>query len=138
MVMKVKRRNVVYIDPDVTTFEEQKGKLEEKGLQKFYFPFNDFWEAVHFIEKHFVTTGKKLHYILIDEQMLGKERTTPLGKLSGFSTFLDKLEIIVCTTKNSPDLRNKIMQNAFVSAFLVKPIPEEYIEFLITGVSSVA
>lgn len=123
----------MYIDPDVTYFEDQKEKLKQKGLQKYYFPFNDFWDAVHFVDNHFVTTGKKLHYILIDEQMLGKQRTAPLEKLSGFSSFLDKLEIIVCTKKNSTDLRNQIMQNTFICAFLVKPIPEEYIEFLITG-----
>jgi len=134
--MKEKKRNVVYIDPNVTYFENQKEKLKQKGLQEFYFPFNDFWDAVHFIEKQFVTAGKKLHYILVDEQLLGKQRTAPLEKLSSFSSFLDKLEIIVCTTQNSADLRNKIMQNAFISAFLVKPIPEEYIEFLITGDSN--
>ena len=136
--MKEKKRNVVYIDPDITYFEGQKEKLKQKGLQNYYFPFNDFWEAVHFVEKHFVTAGRKLHYILIDEQMLGKQRTAPLEKLNGFSSFLNKLEIIVCTTKNSTDLRNKIMQNAFIGAFLVKPIPEEYIEFLITGQSDSA
>lgn len=136
--MKEKRRNVVYIDPDVTYFEKQEKKLKQKGLQNYYYPFDDFWEAVHFIEKHFVTNGGKLHYILIDEQMLGRQRTASLRKLAGFSSFLDKLEIIVCTTQNSVNLRNKIMQYTFISAFLVKPIPEEYIEFLITGVSNVS
>jgi response regulator RpfG family c-di-GMP phosphodiesterase len=135
--MKEKRRNIVYIDPDVTYFEGQQKKLKQKGLQNYYYPFDDFWEAMHFIEKQFITNRKKLHYILVDEQMLGKQHTAPIGKLSGFSSFLDKLEIIVCTTQNSADLRNKIMQYSFISAFLVKPIPEEYIEFLITGVSSV-
>lgn len=134
--MKEKRRNVVYIDADMTYFEEQTKKLKQKGLLEYYFPFSDFWDAVHFVEKQFVTAGRKLHYILVDEQLLGEQRTAPLEKLSAFSSFLDKLEIIVCTTQNSADLRNKIMQNAFISALLVKPIPEEYIEFLITGDSN--
>jgi hypothetical protein len=47
-----------------------------------------------------------------------------------------KPEVIVCTVKNNTDLRNQVMQFPVVSSVLVKPIPENYIEFLITGHSA--
>jgi hypothetical protein len=56
-----------------------------------------------------------------------------LGKISSLKNYLKKPEVIVCTSENNNELRNKVMQFPVVSAFLVKPVPQNYIEFLITG-----
>ncbi len=131
--MNSKKRKVVCINADEEFLEEKKKQLHQKHLENFFFPFNNFVEAVNFVENHIDKTPKRLHYILLDEKILGKQLSKSLDKLYGLTNFMDKLEVIVVTSNNTIDLRNKIMQYPFVSAFLVKPIPDNYIEFLITG-----
>jgi CheY-like chemotaxis protein len=134
--MKAKRKKVLCVDADVAFLENQKKALGEQDLEDCFFGFTDFWEALHFIEKQIIARNKKLHYILLDEKIPGKQLAATLEKLAGLKNFLKKPEIIVCTSNNSNDLRNQVMQYHFVSALLEKPIPENYIGFLITGQAS--
>lgn len=131
--MDQKRKKVLCIDSDPSFLHHQEKELENKKLGKFFFPFNDFRKAVQFVEKQIIPNGEKLHYILLDDTLSGERLFPALEKIDGLNSFLKKPEIIVCTNNNSNELRNKVMQYSFVSAFLVKPIPGNYIEFLITG-----
>lgn len=133
--MKEKRKKVLCIDSNPSFLNNQQEKLSQKELDGYFYPFNDFWEALHFLEKQIIENNKKLHYILLDEKIIGEKLSASLEKISGMKAYLKKPEIIVCTTSNSTDLRNQVMQYSFVSAILVKPIPQNYIEFLITGTS---
>lgn len=132
VVMK-KRKNVLCIDSDFSFINCQEKELRHKNLEKYFFPFSNFWDALHFIEKHIIANNDKLHYILLDEESMGKQLISSLEKISGLKNYLKKPEIIFYTANNSDVLRNRVMQHPFVSAFLVKPIPHNYIEFLITG-----
>ena len=131
--MNQKRKKVLCVDSDSSFIVKQKKELSRKDIDHFFFGFNDFWDALHFLEKQIIAQNEKLHYILLDEKIMGKQLTGSLEKISGMKSFLKKPEVIVCTSKASNELRNKVMQYPFVSAILVKPIPQNYIEFLITG-----
>lgn len=131
--MKQKRKKVLCIDSDPAFLEQQKRTLEKKELDDCFYPFPDFREALQFIEKKVISNGKNLHYIILDEKITGERLTDSLEKISGIKAYLKKPDVIVCTENNNDKLRNHVMQYPFVSAFLVKPIPHNYIEFLITG-----
>ncbi len=134
--MKQKRKKVLCIDSDPNFLNRQEEKLENKELDNYFFPFNNLRNALQFIEKQIIANNQKVHYILLDEKIAGEKLSNSLDKISGLKSYLKKPEVIVCTNKNSDELRNRVMQYSFVSAFLVKPIPQNYIEFLITGSSS--
>ncbi|MEE4286868.1 MAG: hypothetical protein V2I31_12000 [Mariniphaga sp.] len=134
--MKQKRKKVLCIDSDPNFLNHQQRALSNKNLENCFFGFNDFWGAYHFLEKQIITQNEKLHYILLDEKILGRQLISSLEKISSLKNYMRKPEVIVCTVKNNTDLRNQVMQFPVVSSVLVKPIPENYIEFLITGHSA--
>ena len=134
--MKQKRKKVLCIDSDPTFLQHQEEILEKKELDDCFFPFKDFRKAIQFIEKEVISNDGNLHYILLDEKIPGRKLTDSLEKISRFKMYLKKPDVIVSTETNSDELRNAVMQYPFVSAFLVKPIPKNYIEFLITGKSA--
>lgn len=134
--MKNKRKKVLCIDADSSFLNHQQKTLTHKKLEPFFFGFNDFWDAYHFLEKQIIAQNKKLHYILLDEAIMGQYLLPSLTKISALKNFLKKPEVIVCTSENNSDLRNKVMNFPLVSTLLVKPIPQNYIEFLITGHSA--
>jgi response regulator RpfG family c-di-GMP phosphodiesterase len=134
--MKQKRKKVLCIDSDSTFLKKQEEILGQRELDNYFFPFDNFRKAVQFIEKDVISNGEHVHYILLDEKIPGKKLTDSLEKISSFKTYLKEPDVIVSTDKSNDELRNVVMQYPFVSAFLVKPIPEKYIQFLITGQSA--
>jgi response regulator of citrate/malate metabolism len=134
--MKQKRKKVLCIDSDPNFLNCQQKTLSNKNLEHCFFGFNDFWGAYHFLEKQIITQNKKLHYILLDENIMDHQLLSSLEKISSLKNYMKKPEVIVCTNKNNNELRNQVMQFQVVSAFLVKPIPQNYIEFLIIGHSA--
>ncbi len=131
--MKKKQKKVLCIDSDPNFLTRQQQNLKYKKLEHCFFGFNDFWDAYHFIEKQIITQNERLHYILLDEKIFGQKLLPSLEKISSLKNFMKKPEVIVCTNENNNDLRTKVMHFPVVSSFLVKPIPQNYIEFLITG-----
>lgn len=134
--MRQRKKKVLCIDSDLNFLNSQQKNLSNKNLDNCFFGFNDFWGAYHFLERQIITQNEKLHYILLDEKILGRQLLSSLEKISSLKNFLKKPEVIVCTNKNDTDLRNQVMQFPVVSSVLVKPIPPNYIEFLITGHSA--
>lgn len=134
--MKQNRKKVLCIDSDVDFLENQQENLEKDDLEKYFFPFYDFKDAVQFIEKQVIADDDNIHYILIDENTSKKKLTDSLDKISSLKKYLNRPDVIVSATSNNDELRNNVMRYPFVSAFLVKPIPNNYIEFLITGKSA--
>lgn len=131
--MRLKRKSIVCIDSESEFLNNQKKFLVQKHLQDYFYPFSDFLKAIHFVEDQIVSNSKKLHYILIDERVLRLQMADFLERLSAIYSSWKKLEIIILTQNNSDELRNRIMQFPFISAFIIKPIPEDYFEFLISG-----
>lgn len=133
--MKQKRKKVLCIDSDPSFLNHQQKELSHKNIEHCFYGFNDFWDALHFVEKQIIEQNEKLHYILLDENLMGRKLLSSLEKISSLKNYMKKPEVIVCTSENNNELRNQVMQFPVVSAFLVKPIPHNYIEFLITGQS---
>lgn len=131
--MQRKVKKVLCIDSEPSFIEKQKIGLRHKELDENLFFFDNLTEAFEFIETQIIEKNIKLHYIILDEKIVGRHLSHSLEKFYGLNRFLKKPEIIIVTEDNSTFLRNRIMQYPFVSAFLVKPIPSNYIEFLITG-----
>lgn len=132
--MKQKRKKVLWIDSDPVYLERQKRTLSNKELDCHLYSFSNMGDAFDFIEKQILEKNRKLHYIILDEKSIGKTLLpNSLEKFKGLNNFLQKPEIIVLASNNNHHLRNRIMQYPFVSAFLMKPVPSGYIEFLITG-----
>jgi hypothetical protein len=129
----VKIKKVLYIDSEPSFLEQQKKKLSHKELDSNLYSFSNFSDAFEFIETHIIEKNNKLHYIILDEKLAGKHLSNSLDKLWGLNDFLKKPDIIIIADENNAFLRNRIMQYPFVTAYLVKPIPSNYIEFLITG-----
>jgi hypothetical protein len=132
--MKQKRKKVLWVDSDPLYVERQKRVLSNKHLDSHLYSFKNLGDAFNFIEKQILEKNKRLHYIILDEKSIGNSLLpNSLEKFQGLKNFLNKPEIIVLAGDNINHTRNSIMQYPSVSALLMKPIPSEYIEFLITG-----
>ncbi len=125
------KKKVVCIS-DQLFLNKQKNKLKQKRLGNYFYAFNNFSDAFHFLKKK-AENGDKFHYILIDEKNLNDRLANTFNKLTDLNGFMKKMEVIVLTGKDNDDLKNDIMQYPFVSAYLVKPVPENYVGFLIDG-----
>lgn len=132
--MQNKRKKVLVIDSEISFLEEQKRELSNKDLGEHLYSFDNITEAFDFIETQIIGKNNKLHYIILNEKVVGSQLSNSLEKIWGLNDFLKKPDIIVLTDeKNNTLIRNRIMQYPFVSVFLMKPVPSNYIEFLITG-----
>lgn len=131
--MQRKIKKVLCIDSEPSFIEKQKKDLSYKDLDGNLFYFNNLTDAFEFIETQIIEKNVKLHYIILDEKVAGKHLSYSLEKFWGLNEFLKKPDIIIVTEDKNIFLRNRIMQYPFVSAFIIKPIPSNYIEFLITG-----
>ncbi len=130
--MQPKRKKVLCIDSEPSFLEQQKKLLSTKELAEFLYPFNNVKEALDFIEEHIIEKNIRLHYIILDEKTVGNHSQS-FEKIWNLNHFLHKPDIIITTEEKNTVTRNRIMQYSFVSVFLVKPVPTNYIEFLITG-----
>jgi response regulator RpfG family c-di-GMP phosphodiesterase len=131
--MKQKRKKVLYIDSEPSFLEQQKKELKAKELDIHLYPFDNLEKAFEFMEKQIIKKNNKLHYILLCENIAGDQLYSSLEKFDQLNEFPKKPDIIVLAENNNHSIRNRVMQYPFVSAFIVKPIPTNYIEFLITG-----
>lgn len=131
--MQRNRKKVLCIDSESAFLEQQRKELSHKNLDDNLISFNNLTDAFKFIETQIIEKNDKLHYIILDERVVSKQLTRSLDKFRGLNQFLKKPDVIVITEENDTFLRNQIMQYPFITAFLVKPIPSNYIEFLITG-----
>jgi hypothetical protein len=59
--MKQKKKKVLCIDSDPAFLENQKEILEGKDLESCFFPFDNFRDAVQFVEKQVIDNGKSVH-----------------------------------------------------------------------------
>jgi hypothetical protein len=127
------RKNVICINSDNSFLNEKKDELHKKKLDNFFYPFSSFKNAVNFLEEQEFANNNKFHYLILDEDILHPRPEKSFKKLSGLTKFIKKMEVIVLSSNTTVGLKNKVMQQPFVNAYLIKPIPENYIEFLITG-----
>lgn len=131
--MQRKNKTVLYIDSEPSFLEQQKQDLKIKDLDGHLHLFDNVNDAFEFMENQIIEKNHKLHYIILNENVVGQQLSNSLERIWGLNDFLKKPDVIVITDNNSTMVKNKIMQYPFVSVYLVKPVPTNYIEFLITG-----
>ncbi len=131
--MQQKIKKVLCIDSEPSFIEQQKKSLSSKELDDYLYSYNNLSEAFEFIENQIIKKNNKIHYIILDEKVAGNQLSYSLEKIWGLNSFLKKPDVIVVTEDNNALIHNKIMHYPFVSVFIVKPVPSNYIEFLITG-----
>lgn len=131
-VMK-QRKNVICVNSNNAFLDKKRDELQKKKLDDFFYPFTDFKSAVTFIKEEGFAEKSKIHYLILDEDILNPKPEVSFNKLSELNKTIKRMDIIVLTNNNRVELRNKIIRHPFVNAYLIKPIPENYIEFLITG-----
>jgi len=127
------QKNVLYVDSEPSLIAMQKKNLSVKNLDSNLFSFGNIEEAFHFIDSHVIRKNNKLHYVIVDERTMEAQFLNSINRLWGFKDYLKKLEIIIIADKRSVISKNHIMQYPFVSVFMIRPYPSDYIEFLITG-----
>lgn len=128
-----KRKKVLCIDSEPSFLEQQKKELSNKELEDHLYSFDSLNKAFEFIENKIIKKNNKIHYIILNEKLVGKQFSNSLEKFWGLNDFLKKPDVIVVTENNNTMVRNNVMQYPFVSVYLIKPFPSNYIEFLITG-----
>ena len=130
--MKVlkKYKKVVYIDNNKELGNLYNSNLESKNLSEHFSVFDNFKRALNFMK---ITKKKELpDYLLIEldlPDMNGFEFLEQIGKINKIK---DSVEIYVCSASKNEDERKRAMKFPFVSAFIQKPLAENYIEYLIT------
>ena len=105
--------------------------LESQDLSEYLIFFDDAKEGVNYLKKS--TIEEQPDYILLDLYMPGMDGFEFLEKISKIKRINDSMEIYVCTSSKSEEDRKRVMKFPFVSAFVEKPLPDNFIEFLITG-----
>lgn len=133
MTSAAKMKKVLYIDSEPSFLAQQKELLTCKELEEHLYPFGNIDEAFNFIEKQIIGKNNKLHYIVLDAKVMGNQLSNSLERFGGLNNYLKKPDVIVISDEINMLAKNHIMQYPFVSVFLVKPVPTNYIEFLITG-----
>ena len=133
MIKQQNKKKVLYIDSEPSFLELQKKELANSGIQDHLYTFVDLNEAFDFIEKQVIKKNEKIHYIILDDKVVSKQLSNSLEKFWELSSYLKKPDLIILTEDKDALVRNRIMQYPFVSVFLVKPVPSNYIKFLITG-----
>ena len=125
----VHKKRIVFIDDDINLADQYKEQLRKKELSDQLLHFKNGAEGIRFLKS--IDVKALPDYILLDLYMPEMDGFEFLEKFSKLKNLNDKIEIYVCTSSKNKDDRDEVMNYPFVSAFLEKPISEEFLEMLI-------
>lgn len=120
---------IIFIDDDTEMVERHKQVLERKKLADYMISFHNAHDCLEYLQN--ANTKDLPGYILLDLYM---------PQMSGFDflRIFDKqeelknaIEIFVCSSSSRKRDRNQAMNYPFVSAYLEKPLPTDFLELLI-------
>jgi len=125
----VNYKKVVFIDDDKELVGIYNSILERKDLADFLICFDNAEEGINYLKEK---SRKELpDYILLDLYMPEMDGFEFLQQLEKLGKRKDSIEVYVCTSSRNKDDRNRVMKYPFVSAFLEKPLPSDFLELLI-------
>ncbi|MGD9556746.1 MAG: response regulator [Mangrovibacterium sp.] len=127
---KKKFKKVLFIDEDAETVKIYHSILEQKKLSGQLVYMANAQEGFNYLRK--LKRREMPDYVLLDlnhSQVAGLEF---LQQFEGLGKMRKPIEVFVCTSIVNKDDRNKVMKFPFVSAFLEKPLPSDFLELLIT------
>ena len=126
-----KYKKVFFIDDDDTLSHLYDSELKSKNLSEYLIYFNNAREGFDFLMK--CKAEDQPDYILLDLYMPGMDGFEFLRQLSKIKTINESMEIYVCTSSKREEDRKRVMQYPLVSAIMEKPLPDNFLEFLIAS-----
>jgi CheY-like chemotaxis protein len=122
-------KKVVLIDDDLDTIDRFNSIVKHKNLSDYFVSFDNAIDGINFLNSS--NTKELPSYILLDLYMPQMSGFDFLKYIDKKKQLKDRIEIFVCTSSKRKDDMNKAMNYQFVSAYLEKPIPADFLELLI-------
>lgn len=124
-----KYKKVFLIDDDDTLSDLYDSELKSKNLSDYLIYFNNAREGFDYLKK--CKSEDQPEYILLDLYMPGMDGFEFLRQISKIKRINESMEIYVCTSSKNEEDRKRVMRFPLVSAFMEKPLPDNFLEFLI-------
>ena len=123
-------KKIVFIDDDKELVNIYSSILAQKNLSDYLIHFENAREGLEYLKG--IRNKEELpNYILLDLYMPDMSGFKFLEDFEHKIKQKDSIEIYVCTSSRKKDDRNKVMKYPFVSAYLEKPLPGDFLELLI-------
>ena len=123
-------KKVVFIDDDSELIGIYNSILERKKLSDYLVHFENARDGLDYL-KGIEQKEDLPDYILLDLYMPEMNGFKFLENFEKMRRIKDSIEVYVCTSSRKKDDRNKVMKYPFVSAYLEKPLPSDFLELLI-------
>ena len=120
---------IVFVDDDTELAEQYRNKLKNKKLSDHLIHLSNGKEAIKYLKQ--ADESELPDFILLDLYMPEMSGFEFLEKYNKLKSLRNKIEIYVCTSSQSKEDRDEVMNYPFVNAFLEKPVSEEFLELLI-------
>lgn len=128
-------RKIAIVDDALGCFSIEGGRLKEQTLKEQVKYFRKASDLLSYLEhlKHTHLLADFPDYILIDIHLPDMDATVFLDRFERIIANIDTPEIFILSSSGSKKNRDLAMQYSFVSAYLEKPVPSDFIEVLIAG-----
>jgi CheY-like chemotaxis protein len=130
MRINTEYKKIIFIDDDTEMVRIYNSILEHKNLSDYFLHFENGKEGIDYL-KGIKDEEDLPDYILLDLYMPEMDGFKFLKQFNKSSKLRDSIEVYVCSSSQKQDDRNKVMKYPFVSAYLEKPLPSDFIELLI-------
>lgn len=130
MRINTEYKKVIFIDDDTELVRIYNSILEHKNLSDYFLHFENGKEGIDYLKR--IKNEEELpSYILLDLYMPEMDGFKFLKILDKSPKLKESIEVYVCSSSQKQDDRNKVMKYPFVSAYLEKPLPSDFLELLI-------
>jgi len=130
MRINTEYKKVIFIDDDTELVRIYNSILKHKNLSDYFLHFENGKEGIDYLKK--IKNEEDLPaYILLDLYMPEMDGFRFLKVLDKSPKLKESIEVYVCSSSQKQDDRNKVMKYPFVSAYLEKPLPSDFLELLI-------
>ncbi len=127
---------VLMVDDDVFFIELHKLMLQWSNLDDFLIGMDSAFDALNFCNKAKLDNSSIPKYILLDLNMPGMNGFEFMRQFEKYySNIFPETEIIVVTSSSRVKDRLNSIEFPFVKDYVIKPLPEKYIENLIVPIN---
>ena len=126
-----KYKKVFLIDDDDILSDFYNLELQSKQLSDYLIYFNNAREGFDYLMK--CKAEDQPDYILLDLYMPDMDGFEFLRQISKIKNINESMEIYICSSSKNEEDRKRVMRFTLVSAFIEKPLPENFLTFLITS-----